>query len=272
MEKRILEKEIKGSKLLFNVSIYEGAHEAIKYNWDSLAFASNEDDFISIEANGYCFTLVTNGVVDISDVDETVYTNADFKLIRKLIDSKELYNDNFEFNSANSFQVDYGVILNKTGDMCEFDRLGDPVDFTYKPKSIDELVENFSSFVADILSSIADNHTVIGEILEDGTIEKGSSNQGLVYWNTWAFKSQNGVCYVPELSDTEYTYDDFLRISKGNTDIAEMLFKTVDWQSPETLYDEWINEDEVNECNNCGKSYLSYDVDICPYCNSPKVL
>lgn len=276
MERRVLERIINGSKVLFNVSIYEGAQEAIKYNWDSLAFASNESDFISIEANGYCFSLGTYDSVEIlgnnSDNDEIVYTNSDFELIRELIDNKELYSDKYEFNSVNSFYVDYGVILNKTDDVYEFDRLEDPISFTYSPKSIDELVENFSSFVADILSSIADNYTVIGEILEDGTIERGSSNQGLVYWNAWAFKSKQGVCYVPELSDTEYTYDDFLRVAKGNEKIAEQLFQTVDWQSPETVYDEWINDDEVNECNNCGKSYLSYDVIRCPYCNSPKVL
>jgi hypothetical protein len=36
-----------------------------------------------------------------------------------------------------------------------------------------------------------------------------------------------------------------LEIAKGNQSIANYLFETVDWQSPETLYDELVESGEV---------------------------
>ena len=47
----------------------------------------------------------------------------------------------------------------------------------------------------------------IGEILEDGTIIKGYSDQGMIYKNWTAFESKTDeVCYVPEYS-TDSTFD-----------------------------------------------------------------
>jgi hypothetical protein len=48
------------------------------------------------------------------------------------------------------------------------------------------------------------------------------------------------VCYIPELSNKRYTYADFLKISKGNKEILEYLFETVDWQNPETLFNDLV--------------------------------
>lgn len=113
-------------------------------------------------------------------------------------------------------------------------------------------------------------YVVIGEILEDGTILKGQSEQGLIFKDRNAFVKQEGICYVPELSDTKYTYKDFLDMAKGNADIAKELFNAVDWQSPETKLEEWMDEDEVHECSNCNKMFLSYEIDECPFCNAEK--
>jgi hypothetical protein len=103
--------------------------------------------------------------------------------------------------------------------------------------------------------------TKIGEILEDGTIEKGQTDNGWVYKNYDAFNERiRRICYIPENGETledGYYYKDFLGMAEEfiernedvqkycnetNTtadDIARNLFDLVDWQHPETLLDEW---------------------------------
>ena len=112
----------------------------------------------------------------------------------------------------------------------------------------------------------------IGEILEDGTIEKGVSSQGMIYKSLEAFINKTGVCYVPELDDTEYTYTDFENLVNGNEELARVLFDMVDWQSPETKLDELVENDEINFCLNCENTYDSYEVDKCPHCGQLKVI
>jgi len=76
--------------------------------------------------------------------------------------------------------------------------------------------------------------------------EKGLSAQGFVYKDYGAFNSRSAtVCYIPEMCDTYYNYFDFLKIANGKKDIAVYLFETVDWQSPETLYEELKGNGEV---------------------------
>lgn len=75
-------------------------------------------------------------------------------------------------------------------------------------------------------------------------IEREATAQGYVFKDEEAYIKGCGVCYIPELSDEKYTREDFLRIANGNIDIANMLFEMVDWQSPETLYDELEMEGE----------------------------
>lgn len=118
---------------------------------------------------------------------------------------------------------------------------------------------------------VCDEEDIIGNILEDGTIERGYTYQGMVYKNPNAFKNRKGVCYVPEDDDVEYTYDDFFKMTNDH-EVAELLFKSVDWQYPETLLEDWISTDEVHVCKKCDKSYLSYEVYECPHCKEPKDL
>ena len=112
---------------------------------------------------------------------------------------------------------------------------------------------------------------IIGEILENGEVVKGLTDQGEVYKNSKAFyKKLNEVCYIPELSDDGYTYEDFLSLTNGSEEVASMLFDTVDWQSPSTLLEECFAEGEVHSCLRCKKMYLSYEVEYCPYCGQRK--
>ena len=110
----------------------------------------------------------------------------------------------------------------------------------------------------------------VGRILPDGKIEKEFEGQGYIYKNYRAFfEKTDEVCYVPEYStssvedketvddDSKYTYKDFVRIAQKfidenedvqeyckeeeltAEDIAQDIFETIDWQSPETLIVDW---------------------------------
>lgn len=111
---------------------------------------------------------------------------------------------------------------------------------------------------------------MIGEILKDGTITKGDGPQGSIFLNEEAFECKKGTCYIPEEYDTQYTYADFLRIAKGNEDIAQTIFSMVEWQTPEAIYRDLISNGEIHTCIKCNKVYLSYEVEVCPFCNAKK--
>lgn len=71
-----------------------------------------------------------------------------------------------------------------------------------------------------------------------------------MFKDTAAFEKKEGVCYIPESGDDEYTYQDFLEIGMGNEKLAAVLFSLVDWQSPETVFDELLREGEIDENGN----------------------
>lgn len=66
---------------------------------------------------------------------------------------------------------------------------------------------------------------------------------------------EDEVVYIPEYGyddncpkvDYIYTKKDLLNICKGDESLLEMMWETLDWQSPETLYDEWIDYDIIGE-------------------------
>ena len=67
-----------------------------------------------------------------------------------------------------------------------------------------------------------------------------------------AYKKMDAPCYMPENDDVAYTGNDFLKICNMQPDIADDLFHAVDWQHPETLLEEWIRENEIVTCDQCG--------------------
>lgn len=82
--------------------------------------------------------------------------------------------------------------------------------------------------------------------------------QGYCFRSLDAFKNRpNDPCYVPELSDTVYTAEDFLRICNGQKDFAEELFLACDWAHPETVLDERILTEQWLRCPGCG-SLINY--------------
>nr|WP_024835438.1 hypothetical protein [Clostridium sp. 12(A)] len=103
-----------------------------------------------------------------------------------------------------------------------------------------------------------------GDIIE---LEREFYGQGMIFKDEHAFRYEEKIpCYVPELSDTVYTREDFLRMCNNQEDIANVLFESVDWQHPETYLDEQFKEEEMNICKTCGKIFLSSEVENCPYC------
>lgn len=104
---------------------------------------------------------------------------------------------------------------------------------------------------------------------EQEMIDRGCTSQGFVFKDEDAYEQSLGkVCYIPELSDTKYTHQDFLDMCNGQEEIARFIFNTVDWQSPETEVEESFASDEIKVCEECGKWHLSYgDGDYeCPHC------
>lgn len=104
-------------------------------------------------------------------------------------------------------------------------------------------------------------------------------NDGVIYKDEEAFKTGVGVCYIPEYgfenndenngllfefsakeyiaSDLEgnsyiategYTRADLENLCKDVGYDAEDLFNHLDWMYPETLIDEWLDDDEEQGC------------------------
>ena len=70
---------------------------------------------------------------------------------------------------------------------------------------------------------------------------KTATENGYCFKDDKAFENKKGICYIPELSDTKYSYKDFMNIAKGDEDLAYTLFFMVDWQEPETLLEDFNN-------------------------------
>lgn len=89
-------------------------------------------------------------------------------------------------------------------------------------------------------------------------IEREYYGQGMIYKNWEAYydtANPDRVCYIPELSDSLYTRQDFLNICNGQPEIADQIFEKVDWQCPETLLEEqWYEELAI--CSECKKMVL----------------
>ena len=107
-------------------------------------------------------------------------------------------------------------------------------------------------------------------------MENGGSNpsprfgfgKGLIFKDEEAFLHDPGrVCYVPELSDSVYTRNDFLALCNGQVERAEECFEAVDWQHPETWVDEQYRHQEWGYCPHCGKIYeMDGEPCGCPIC------
>lgn len=107
-----------------------------------------------------------------------------------------------------------------------------------------------------------------GELKYD--IDRGCFGEG------WVFKSfknylekPDDPCYVPELSDSIYTANTILELCRGQKPFADQLFGNLDWQHPESEFDDMILNGEWVVCEKCGKlvNYMEGSGDLeCPFC------
>jgi DNA-directed RNA polymerase subunit RPC12/RpoP len=87
-------------------------------------------------------------------------------------------------------------------------------------------------------------------------IVRGGTEQGYVFKDERAFMlHKNKVCYIPELSDAEYTRQNFLDMCNGQAEFAAIVFEAVDWQHPETYVEEQFVHGEWDTCPECGRWY-----------------
>ena len=100
---------------------------------------------------------------------------------------------------------------------------------------------------------------------------KSFTGQGFIYKNPDNFRKKYGVCYIPELSNTPYTYQDFLSLCGGNAGMAEYVFEQVDWQHPESLIDGNLADIGVMPCKICAYLYDTESYDYCPRCGRKSV-
>ena len=101
---------------------------------------------------------------------------------------------------------------------------------------------------------------------EEPRIEKAFWGQGYMFKSSEAYHNRpQAPCYVPELSDSVYTAEDFLHICNDQKEFADELFEEVDWQHPETLMEDWMRNEEWVVCEGCGKL-----VDFGDGCNDKK--
>ena len=109
------------------------------------------------------------------------------------------------------------------------------------------------------------------EMNEKGAvIERDFYRQGNIFKDEEAYLDKehpDKVCYIPELSDSLYTRQDFLDMCNGQEDIADRIFEAVDWQHPETyLEEQWA--EELAKCPACGKWFWCYGEHYCPHCGA----
>ena len=88
----------------------------------------------------------------------------------------------------------------------------------------------------------------ICKIGRDGNIaelQREFFRQGWIFKDWETFQNHpDAPCYVPELSDTVYTAEDFLHICNGQREFTDQLFDGVDWQHPESLMEELMRNNE----------------------------
>lgn len=95
-------------------------------------------------------------------------------------------------------------------------------------------------------------------------------NQGMIFkdWDAYQ-KRPNDPCYVPEMSDTVYTREDFLHLCNEQEEFADELFGGCDWQHPESLFEDWEVNGEWSVCKECGwivDTGTYGGVEKCPKC------
>ena len=103
----------------------------------------------------------------------------------------------------------------------------------------------------------------------EAIIDREFYGQGFIFLDEEAYESSlDKVCYIPELSDTTYTHQDFLNLTDNQEAWASDLFDSVDWQHPESLLEEYYANGELADCPACGRMFACYGKTECPHCHA----
>lgn len=121
-------------------------------------------------------------------------------------------------------------------------------------------------YSTDVYSSRQYNKTTDGEwfaLDKNGRkivyITKKETDQGFMFKDINAYENKTErICYVPEFDaiKTTYSYNDFIKIAENNEDVANFLFETVNWQMPESVLEECLDNQTIYRCEKCGKIYM----------------
>lgn len=106
------------------------------------------------------------------------------------------------------------------------------------PKCDPQFIQDISTAVKNAAPEDDEEHIVQSKVAER---LRGFAD----YYKNWvAFELQEGICYVPELSDTMYTYKDFFLMCGGDEQLTKEVFELCEWQHPETVLDEMKNDEK----------------------------
>ena len=102
-------------------------------------------------------------------------------------------------------------------------------------------------------------------------IERGWSGRGWIFQDFEAFdKWPDHVCYIPEFTDDRYTARDFLRLARGQEEIAREMFEGCARERPEEWLEQQIQSGRVIRCRTCETLYYRKRRKVCPYCGREK--
>ncbi len=93
-------------------------------------------------------------------------------------------------------------------------------------------------------------------------VEKGGFSRIFDAFENWP----DHVCYIPEFVDAKYTGEDFLRLARGQEEIARDMFYECSGETPEDWLACQIESGRVIRCGRCGTLYYKKRKKVCPYC------
>lgn len=110
---------------------------------------------------------------------------------------------------------------------------------------------------------------------------EGGYYKANIPWGEFKDVDLDEIVYIPEngyeyLDSGEidvdmlcyYTAGNLINMFNGNVEAAEVLFDTLDWQFPDTLFDEEYNCGEIKYCPQCDQFFYDYHNKNCEVCGT----
>lgn len=137
-------------------------------------------------------------------------------------------------------------------------------------EAIDGMILELSQALKKVnIPVLVGSYTPPDENGEGEKIVREFYGQGHIFKDEDAFYHRpDDPCYIPELSDTVYTRNSILQECNQQDDLAEEVFKALDWQHVSSLLEDWQRNGELDTCKECGKMFNCYGATKCPYCGA----